>query len=92
MAAELPAIVVHSILEIVRGLSYERENVEIIEICPHNSVCCINPSLKIVDLLCQFYLRKHKQECKSVLGHWYGLFILCASNHKTQNLTLLGDK
>ena len=27
MAAELPAIVVHSILEIVRGISYEGKNV-----------------------------------------------------------------
>ena len=25
-----------------------------------------------------FFLRKHKQKCKSVLGHWYGLFILYA--------------
>ena len=32
-----------------------------------------------------------KQKCKSVLGHWYGPFILCASNHKTQHLTVLGD-
>ena len=31
MAAELPAIVVHSILEIVGGISYEGENVEIRE-------------------------------------------------------------
>ena len=29
MAAELPGIVVYSILEIVRGISYEGENVEI---------------------------------------------------------------
>ena len=29
MATELPAIVVHSILEIVRGISDEGENVEI---------------------------------------------------------------
>ena len=28
MAAELPAAVVHSILEIVRGISYEGENVK----------------------------------------------------------------
>ena len=31
MAAELPAIAVHSILEIVGGISYEGENVEIRE-------------------------------------------------------------
>ena len=31
-----------------------------------------------------FFWRKHKNKCKSVLGHWYGLFILCASYHKTQ--------
>ena len=42
-------------------------------------------------LLCQFFLRKDKQKCKSVLGHWYGLFILCASNHKTRNLSVLGE-
>ena len=36
MAAELPAIMVHSILEIVRGISYEGDNIEIKEICPHN--------------------------------------------------------
>ena len=61
MAADLPAIVVHSILEIVRGISYEGENIEIRDFWTHNSVCCIHPSLSIVDLLCQFILRKHKK-------------------------------
>ena len=89
MAAELPAIVVHFILEIDRGISDEGENVETRGILTHNSVCCIHPSLSILDLSRQFFLRKHKQKCKSVLVHWYGLFISCASNHKTQNLTVL---
>ena len=52
MAAELPAIVVHSILEIVKRTSSEGENVEIRGILTHNSVCCIHPSLFIVDLSC----------------------------------------
>ena len=91
LAAELPAIVVHSILEIVLGVSYAAGNVTIRDFLTHNSVCCIHPFLLIVDLLCQFFLRKHKQKCKSVLWHWYGLFILCAFSHKTQNLTVLGD-
>ena len=45
MAAELPAIAFHSILEIVRGISYEGESVEIRDFGIHNSVCCIHPSL-----------------------------------------------
>ena len=45
MATELPAIVVHSILEIVRGISDEGGNVEIRGILAHNSVCCVDPSL-----------------------------------------------
>ena len=45
MSAVLPAIVFNSILEKVRGISYEGKNVEIREIPQHNSVCCIHPSL-----------------------------------------------
>ena len=36
MAAELPAIVVHSILEIVRGISYEGDNVEKLDLIQTN--------------------------------------------------------
>ena len=36
----------------------------------------------------RLFLRKHKQKSKSALGYCYGLFILCASGHKTQNLQL----
>ena len=52
------AIVIHSILEIVRGISDEGENVEIIGILTHNSVCCIHPSLEFVDLSRQLFLRQ----------------------------------
>ena len=41
MAAELPAIAVHSILEIVRGIGYEGENVDNRKLRTHNSGCCI---------------------------------------------------
>ena len=48
-------------------------------------------SYRLTIYYANFFLRKHKQKGKFVLQHWYGLFILCASNHKTQNLTVLGD-
>ena len=41
-----------------------------------------------MDLSSQLFLRKHKRKCKSVLGHCYELFILCASGHETQNFKL----
>ena len=42
-------------------------------------------------LSCQLFTRTHKEKCKSVRLHCHGLFILCASNHKTQNFAVLGD-
>ena len=47
MAAQLSAIVVHSILEIVRGISDEGENVEIRGILTHNSVSILCTSIPI---------------------------------------------
>ena len=52
------------------------------------SAHCTCPYPQIVDASYKLFLRKHKQKSKSVLGHCYGLFILCASGHKTQNLHL----
>ena len=87
MAAEPQAIVAHSILEIARGMSYEVVNVRIRSLSRPISVFCAHPSPQIVGFSCQLVLRKYKRTCKSVLGHWYGHFILCASGSiATQNL------
>ena len=39
-----------------------------------------------MNLSCQLFQRKHKRVRKSVFGHCYWFFTLCASGHKTQNL------
>ena len=77
MVAELPAIVAHSILEIVRGTSYEVVNVEIRGFS--TPYCTHQYSAKIVDSSCQLFQRNRKRKSKSVLGHWYRLFLLYAS-------------
>ena len=50
------------------------------------SVLYTSIPIVIVNWSCQLFLRKHKRNCKSVLGHSYGHFILRAYGHKTQNL------
>ena len=50
IAAELPAIMAHSILETIRGIVIEGENVEIRGFSRPISVNCTQPSLYIVGL------------------------------------------
>ena len=70
-------------------MSYEQVNFGIKGFSTPIPVHCTHQSPKIVDLSCQLFQRKHKQVRKSVFGHCYWFFTLCASGHKTQNLQML---
>ena len=80
---------VHSILEIVRGISNEGKNVEIRDCRTHNSIYCIHPSLLIVDLLCQFFSEKAQTKMQMSLGTGKG-FSCCV--HLILKSTVLVDQ